>query len=39
MRETHQASSPSLIMRQRCAALKYDPPPADWDGVYVMNTK
>jgi hypothetical protein len=39
MRETHQASSPSLVMRQRCAALKYDPPPADWDDVYVMNTK
>jgi adenylate cyclase len=39
MREIHQASNPSLVMLQRCAALKNDPPPADWDGVYVMNTK
>jgi adenylate cyclase len=39
MREIHQASNPSLVMLQRCAALKNDPPPADWDGVYVMKTK
>jgi adenylate cyclase len=39
MREIHQGSNPSLVMLQRCAALKNDPPPADWDGVYVMKTK
>jgi adenylate cyclase len=37
--EIHQDSNPSLIMLKRCEALKAEPPPADWDGVYVMKTK
>ena len=38
-REIHQDSNPSLIMIKRCYALQAEPPPADWDGVYVMKTK
>jgi adenylate cyclase len=32
-------STPSLVMLERCRALKGNPPPADWDGVYKMTTK
>ncbi len=38
-REIHQDSNPSLIMLKRCDALQAEPPPPDWDGVYVMKTK
>ena len=38
-REIHQDSNPSLIMIKRCDALKNEPPPTNWDGVYVMKTK
>ncbi|MBE2282664.1 MAG: adenylate/guanylate cyclase domain-containing protein [Prosthecobacter sp.] len=38
-RETHQDSNPSLVMLERCDVMKKHPPPADWDGVYVMKTK
>ncbi len=37
--EIHQDDNPSLIMLKRCDALKASPPPADWDGVYVMKSK
>jgi len=39
MREIHQDANPSLVMIERCDAMKSHPPPADWDGVYVMKTK
>lgn len=38
-REQHQDANPSLVMIQRCEAMKTNPPPPDWDGVYVMKTK
>jgi adenylate cyclase len=38
-REIHQDANPSLVMLKRCDALKAEPPPQDWDGVYVMKTK
>lgn len=38
-REMHKDGNPSLVMIERCDAMKLDPPPADWDGVYVMKTK
>ncbi|MDP1589948.1 MAG: adenylate/guanylate cyclase domain-containing protein [Prosthecobacter sp.] len=38
-REIHQDSNPSLVMIKRCDDLKAEPPPQDWDGVYVMKTK
>ncbi|MFN0077373.1 MAG: CHASE2 domain-containing protein [Prosthecobacter sp.] len=38
-REIHKDSNPSLVMIGRCDALKAEPPPADWDGVFVMKTK
>jgi hypothetical protein len=31
-------ASPPLVMADRAAALRVDPP-ADWDGVYVKTTK
>ncbi|MBC2592900.1 adenylate/guanylate cyclase domain-containing protein [Ruficoccus amylovorans] len=31
--------NPSLAMIARCAQMKANPPPAGWDGVYVMKTK
>jgi adenylate cyclase len=37
-REIHQDANPSLVMLKRCDALKAEPPPQDWDGVYVMKT-
>jgi adenylate cyclase len=30
---------PSQLYIQRCQELQTTPPPADWDGVYVMQTK
>lgn len=38
-REIHQDSNPSLVMIERCDNMKSHPPPADWDGVYVMKSK
>jgi adenylate cyclase len=38
-REIHEEANPSLVMLKRCEELKSHPPPADWDGVYVMKTK
>jgi adenylate cyclase len=38
-REIHQDANPSLVMLKRCDALQAEPPPPDWDGVYVMKTK
>lgn len=38
-REMHQDANPSLVMIERCDDMKLNPPPADWDGVYVMKTK
>lgn len=32
-------TNPSLVMIERCKALKSNPPGRDWDGVYVMKTK
>jgi adenylate cyclase len=33
------ADAPSALYVQRCAELMASPPPADWDGVYVMQHK
>jgi tetratricopeptide (TPR) repeat protein len=30
---------PSKLYVDRCADYLEEPPPADWDGVYVMKTK
>ncbi|MGE3908782.1 MAG: CHASE2 domain-containing protein [Chloroflexota bacterium] len=30
---------PSAVYLQRCEDLLHDPPPVDWDGVYVMTRK
>lgn len=30
---------PSKVYLQRCQEFLSDPPPEDWDGVYVMKTK
>lgn len=30
---------PSQVYLERCAHFIEEPPPADWDGVYVMKTK
>jgi len=38
-REFHQDANPSLVMIERCDDMKLNPPPSDWDGVYVMKTK
>jgi len=31
--------SPSAVYAQRCAEFIAEPPPEDWDGVYVMKNK
>jgi tetratricopeptide (TPR) repeat protein len=33
------ADGPSKIYAERCRDLSQNPPPKDWDGVYVMKTK
>jgi adenylate cyclase len=30
---------PSRVMAARCAVMLADPPPADWNGVYVAKAK
>jgi adenylate cyclase len=30
---------PSCVLAARCAAMTTDPPPADWNGVYVATSK
>jgi adenylate cyclase len=30
---------PAKLYVERCAVLKKNPPPEDWDGVYTMTTK
>ncbi|HET9869641.1 MAG TPA: adenylate/guanylate cyclase domain-containing protein, partial [bacterium] len=30
---------PAAIFLERCRILKQNPPPADWDGVFIMKTK
>lgn len=32
-------TNPSLVLLERCKLMKQNPPPADWDGVYVMTSK
>jgi adenylate cyclase len=32
-------TNPSLVMLERCDKLAQNPPPEDWDGVYVMKGK
>lgn len=32
-------TNPSLVMAERCVELAQNPPPEDWDGVYVMKEK
>lgn len=38
-RDTGVATNPSLVMIERCGALKASPPGEEWDGRYVMETK
>jgi adenylate cyclase len=30
---------PAKLYLERCEALSKNPPPMDWDGVYIMTTK
>ncbi|MGM0546333.1 MAG: CHASE2 domain-containing protein [Bacteroidota bacterium] len=32
-------TNPSLVYINRCEVMKENPPPQDWDGVYVMKSK
>ncbi|KAF0094552.1 MAG: adenylate cyclase [Puniceicoccaceae bacterium 5H] len=32
-------TNPSLVMAQRCDQWRAQPPPADWDGRFIMRTK
>ena len=34
-----QKTNPSLVYIDRCEEYKKNPPPADWDGVYVLTSK
>lgn len=36
---TYPDDGPSKLYRQRCEVLRDFPPPADWDGVFEMETK
>lgn len=33
------ATNPSLVLADRCRALKYNPPDDDWDGAHIMTEK
>ncbi len=37
--ELDPEDGPSKIFIDRCENLKEEPPPADWDGVFIMKTK
>ena len=37
--ESQLTDGPSRVLAERARALAADPPPADWDGVYVARTK
>src|SRR4029079_8653080 len=37
--DTRGSDGPSALYVQRCAELMADPPPSDWNGVYVMQHK
>ncbi len=37
--ETDPGDGPSKVYLARCRQYLEDPPPADWDGVFVMKTK
>jgi adenylate cyclase len=37
--EAFGRDGPSRIMLERCAWFAKEPPPPDWDGVFVMKTK
>lgn len=38
-RELDPTDGPSRVYYERCTEYINDPPPEDWDGVYVMKTK
>jgi adenylate cyclase len=33
------STNPSLVFLDRCKAMKENPPPDDWNGVFVMKSK
>lgn len=37
--EVDPSDGPSRVYQQRCAHYVSNPPPEDWDGVFVMTTK
>ncbi len=37
--EVDPSDKPSQVYRARCKDYAQNPPPADWDGVYVYRTK
>ena len=37
--EVDPSDGPSQVYKERCQEFIKDPPPEDWDGVYVMKTK
>ncbi|TVR67762.1 MAG: tetratricopeptide repeat protein [Spirochaetaceae bacterium] len=37
--EVDPDDGPSRVYQQRCAHYTANPPPEDWDGVFVMTTK
>jgi adenylate cyclase len=37
--EGQREDGPSRVLAARCRRLLEEPPPADWDGVYVATTK
>ena len=37
--EVDPEDGPSKVYKERCEVYIEDPPPEDWDGVFVMKTK
>lgn len=37
--ETQPDDPPSVVLAGRCRAMQQDPPPPDWDGIYISRTK
>ncbi len=35
----HEDDGPSLTYFERCITFQTNPPPRDWDGVFVMTSK
>jgi hypothetical protein len=37
--DAQAADPPAAVLAERCRAMQKEPPPADWDGIFVSRTR